>query len=150
MRGSRWTREEAATLQELGGTRLAEVAARTGRTLKAVKRRWDQVRPHVPAPAAFAKPPAALAVDTELARQIPGAASRPALEPIDLAPPPAALPRATPIAPARSCQWPEGDPGTPGFRLCRATSLVPGRPYCAAHCARAYRAAGIHDQEAAA
>jgi len=35
------------------------------------------------------------------------------------------------------CNWPEGEPGTEDFRFCGQQSLE-GRPYCAAHCARAY------------
>nr|WP_319806368.1 GcrA family cell cycle regulator [Candidatus Kirkpatrickella diaphorinae] len=36
-----------------------------------------------------------------------------------------------------SCCWPFGDPGTPEFRFCGAKP-VPGKPYCAEHCAVAY------------
>lgn len=36
-----------------------------------------------------------------------------------------------------SCCWPNGDPGTPGFHFCGAKP-VPGKPYCAEHCAVAY------------
>lgn len=39
------------------------------------------------------------------------------------------------------CQWPHGDPKQPGFHYCHAEA-VPGRPYCAEHCARAYRKPG--------
>lgn len=35
------------------------------------------------------------------------------------------------------CRWPVGDPGTPAFFFCGATPR-PEKPYCAAHCARAY------------
>ncbi|GBQ89711.1 GcrA family cell cycle regulator [Asaia krungthepensis] len=36
-----------------------------------------------------------------------------------------------------ACCWPNGDPGTPGFHFCGAKP-VPGKPYCAEHCAIAY------------
>ena len=36
------------------------------------------------------------------------------------------------------CQWPIGDPGTPGFKFCYADA-VSGRPYCEEHCNVAYR-----------
>lgn len=36
-----------------------------------------------------------------------------------------------------SCCWPFGDPGTPEFKFCGAKP-VPGKPYCAEHCAVAY------------
>ncbi len=35
------------------------------------------------------------------------------------------------------CNWPEGEPGSEDFRFCGQPS-VEGKPYCAAHCARAY------------
>ena len=38
---------------------------------------------------------------------------------------------------AGMCSWPEGDPGTPGFRFC-GKPAVRNKPYCLAHCARAY------------
>lgn len=35
------------------------------------------------------------------------------------------------------CCWPIGEPGTPEFRFCGEETL-PGKPYCAEHCATAY------------
>ena len=35
------------------------------------------------------------------------------------------------------CLWPIGDPGDPDFHFCEGPA-VPGKPYCAEHCARAY------------
>lgn len=35
------------------------------------------------------------------------------------------------------CVWPEGEPGSEEFHFCGAEA-VEGKPYCAAHCARAY------------
>ena len=37
----------------------------------------------------------------------------------------------------RACQFPIGDPRKPSFHFCNAAS-VPGKPYCADHCAIAY------------
>ena len=37
-----------------------------------------------------------------------------------------------------SCRWPVGDPVSAGFFFCGAQA-VRNKPYCAAHCARAYR-----------
>jgi len=38
----------------------------------------------------------------------------------------------------RTCRWPEGDPASPDFRFCGASSEV-GVPYCQYHCAVAYQ-----------
>jgi len=38
---------------------------------------------------------------------------------------------------ARSCCWPIGEPGTPGFRFCTAEAMS-SKPYCAEHAAVAY------------
>lgn len=38
---------------------------------------------------------------------------------------------------ARSCCWPIGEPGTPGFRFCTAEA-VNAKPYCGEHAAVAY------------
>lgn len=35
------------------------------------------------------------------------------------------------------CRWPVGEPGAEGFGHCGA-QIVPDRPYCGPHCARAY------------
>ena len=40
--------------------------------------------------------------------------------------------------PPKTCQWPLGHPGQDGFRFCGG-KVVPGKPYCAAHCEVAYR-----------
>ncbi len=39
-----------------------------------------------------------------------------------------------------TCRWPIGDPASPHFGFCGAEPSA-GKPYCAAHCARAYRPA---------
>ncbi len=38
---------------------------------------------------------------------------------------------------AQSCVWPIGDPGDSNFHFCEAEA-VPGKPYCAEHCDKAY------------
>ena len=38
---------------------------------------------------------------------------------------------------AGMCSWPHGHPGTKEFHFC-GQSAVEGKPYCAAHCAKAY------------
>ncbi|MGA7489043.1 MAG: GcrA family cell cycle regulator [Xanthobacteraceae bacterium] len=37
-----------------------------------------------------------------------------------------------------TCRWPIGDPASPHFSFCGAEPSA-GKPYCTAHCARAYR-----------
>lgn len=44
---------------------------------------------------------------------------------------------------AHACRWPIGTPRAPGFRFCEDPAVVPGRPYCAAHCAKAYVTAHV-------
>jgi len=39
---------------------------------------------------------------------------------------------------SRTCRWPVGDPSCADFFFC-GTEPFPGKPYCGAHCARAYR-----------
>ncbi|WP_420349189.1 GcrA family cell cycle regulator [Pelagibius sp.] len=58
------------------------------------------------------------------------------------APAPAEVRRQAPIArrtggKGPNCLWPIGDPGDADFHFCGAPA-VPGKPYCAEHCARAY------------
>ena len=50
-------------------------------------------------------------------------------------PPPPVRPRR--IARGSTCLWPIGDPGDDDFRFCNEP-VVEGKPYCAAHCAKAY------------
>jgi len=40
----------------------------------------------------------------------------------------------------RACRWPVGDPSRADFFFCGGEAF-PGKPYCVAHCARAYRPA---------
>ncbi|MBM3585088.1 MAG: global cell cycle regulator GcrA-like protein [Alphaproteobacteria bacterium] len=62
-----------------------------------------------------------------------GLAARPS--PIRIRP---ELPAAAPVFGGRTCAWPIGDPGQADFRFC-GDRAVAGRPYCAVHCAQAYR-----------
>lgn len=39
-----------------------------------------------------------------------------------------------------TCSWPTGDPKTDNFSFC-GEQVEPGRPYCTAHCAKAYTTA---------
>ncbi len=58
--------------------------------------------------------------------------------------PPKPKPKPEPVlhtpgaARAHACRWPIGTPRTPSFRFCEDPAVVPGKPYCLAHCAKAY------------
>ena len=68
----------------------------------------------------------------------------------------AAAPRPVAAAPTRraaargvkTCLWPIGDPGARDFHFCDA-EVVPGKSYCAEHCAQAYITKTRADSEAA-
>ena len=49
---------------------------------------------------------------------------------------------------AGMCSFPLGDPGDPGFTFCGEPAL-PGKPYCAYHCAIAYVGAPKERKQAA-
>ena len=46
------------------------------------------------------------------------------------------------------CLWPIGDPGDANFHFC-GKPIVPGKPYCADHCAKAYIVRSRSDTRAA-
>lgn len=69
-------------------------------------------------------------------------ASNKSSEPVRMAPPPPSVPITADMVKMEEltsgmCNWPEGEPGTDDFRFC-GQQVVEGKPYCAAHCARAY------------
>ncbi len=80
-----------------------------------------------------------------LATQLPPAPERTARA-IYAAPRPAPEPVVVPIPTGRvvECSWPLGEPKTRAFRYCDVPS-VPGKSFCAEHCARAYQK--THRQE---
>lgn len=82
----------------------------------------------------MAAPAAPLPVRAEARRPEP---REPRLTEVAAAPKPSHVLRPFARASARSCCWPIGEPGTPGFRFCTAESLN-GKPYCAEHAAVAY------------
>ncbi len=52
----------------------------------------------------------------------------------------------TQFARERTCQWPSGDPLKPGFHFC-GKQIDGSKPYCKAHCLRAYRRLTIVEAE---
>ncbi len=77
---------------------------------------------------------------------------QPAPAPIAIAPvavPRPAVVRSFPrLGPVRSCCWPIGEPGQPGFRFCASEALT-GKPYCPEHAAVAYVKARDRREDAA-
>jgi GcrA cell cycle regulator len=79
---------------------------------------------------------------------------QPAPAPAAVAAPPVVTPRPAVVrsfprlGPVRSCCWPIGEPGQPGFRFCSAEALT-GKPYCAEHAAIAYVKARDRREDAA-
>ncbi|MDB5368615.1 MAG: GcrA cell cycle regulator [Roseomonas sp.] len=75
--------------------------------------------------------------------RVPAPAASPARPAVPLArkPTPIPLPNAVvrpfPRSSSRTCCWPIGEPGTPGFRFC-TTDALGTKPYCAEHAALAY------------
>lgn len=103
----------------------------------AAHKKATEVKKEAPA-ARQARPTKVVASPKATPRAAPASASRPAPPERKMAPPRRvreAMDRGTRRGP--SCQWPHGDPGTPGFRFCGAKPLM-GKPYCAEHAAVAY------------
>jgi len=94
-----------------------------------------------PQPVAAQPPPAPRPAPAPVAPRPapPPVAAAPARKPAP--PPPArampAVVRPFPRSTSRSCCWPIGEPGTPGFRFCTAEAMGT-KPYCAEHAAIAY------------
>lgn len=76
--------------------------------------------------------------------------ARNTLAQLGVAPAPEPPPPAPPPPPRRgSCQWPIGEPRTPGFRVCGQPLCSHTRmPYCAQHAARARRPTSKPDDAA--
>lgn len=149
-----WTEAKKTQLRALAaeGHSYATIASMLGATKNAVVGQAHRLKlPARPSPIAVrgprpvkAKPPAAGRITLPalpttgvvLAAQVKAAGA------LELAARGVAAPK-QPAPPARHvsgrrCCWPLGDPRSAGFRFCDAAGVVPGKPYCAAHCARAY------------
>ncbi|MCW8835412.1 MAG: GcrA family cell cycle regulator [Rhodospirillales bacterium] len=154
-----WTPERIETLTELWGQGLsaAEIGARLGITKNAVVGKVHRL--------ALPKRPSPIKRERPAGKAAPKAATKPAAKaakpartsapsaPAETAKPTAAR-KPAPVAksPAKAvpgqvitlnslksgmCAWPSGDPGTEEFHFC-GEKIVPGKPYCADHCAKAY------------
>jgi GcrA cell cycle regulator len=81
---------------------------------------------------------------------LPAMVASPVAAPRAIAPaPPPPVVRAFPrLSATRSCCWPIGEPGQPGFRFCVSDSIL-GKPYCPEHAAVAYVKARDRREDAA-
>jgi GcrA cell cycle regulator len=164
-----WTAETIERLRALWaeGHSTAEIGRRMGITKNAVVGKAHRLNlPARPSPirreligevrVAAPKPvrPVAVAPRQTLAvapRQTLAVAPVPAPRPA-AAPAPAPAPSVVRPFPrllaARTCCWPIGEPGQPGFRFCTAEAMSP-KPYCAEHAALAYVKARDRREDAA-
>jgi GcrA cell cycle regulator len=100
--------------------------------------------PRAPRPAAAPRSTLGTTASNTVA---PASISPPAMVAAVQAAPPVlrAFPR---LGAQRSCCWPIGEPGTPGFRFCSAEAFG-GKPYCQEHAAVAYVRARDRREDAA-
>ncbi|MGG5821243.1 GcrA family cell cycle regulator [Falsiroseomonas sp. HW251] len=72
-----------------------------------------------------------------------------AVAPVASPPPQPAVVRSFPrLSATRSCCWPIGEPGKPGFRFCSSDAIM-GKPYCPEHASVAYVKARDRREDAA-
>lgn len=152
-----WTAEAIERLRALWaeGHSTAEIGRRMGISKNAVVGKAHRLNlPARPSP---------------IRREAVGAAPRPQIarpvRPAGIPPrstlpqPAAAVPVAAPVASpvvrtfprlsaAKSCCWPIGEPGQPGFRFCTAAAIA-SKPYCPEHAAVAYVKARDRREDAA-
>jgi GcrA cell cycle regulator len=146
-----WTNERVEELRRLWGqgqtaSRIAELlggitrnavigkAHRLGLCGRPSPIRREEGAPRREAAQRLSPPPIAERAILESGPAMPRMAEPPAPPPLPAAP--GAQPKTA--HGARSCSWPVGDPKQAGFHFC-GDEAVPGRPYCAAHCAQAYQ-----------
>lgn len=153
-----WTEDERQELRDLwsAGHSTNAIALRLGRSKNSVVSQVHGLElDGRPSPIRRRKSSTALAAQKPVKRPtlpaLPSvAAPVPAVVPVQVTPKvvaPVVQPAPTPVVAAppspfvsrrvAECCWPIGEPGTKSFRYCDDTA-VPGRPYCRAHCDRAY------------
>ncbi|WP_137126002.1 GcrA family cell cycle regulator [Roseomonas sp. HF4] len=146
-----WTAEAIERLKALWteGHSTAEIGRRMGISKNAVVGKAHRLnlsarpspirRDATPRPAPAARParPALVPMQRLVSAPPPRPAAAPAPAPVAVAPVVRSFPAARPRMGARSCCWPLGEPGTPGFHFCGADPMA-GKPYCTEHAALAY------------
>jgi GcrA cell cycle regulator len=123
-----WTDERIAELTRLwqAGHSASEIGKRLGVSKNAVVGKAHRLKlPGRPSPIKH----------TEAPRTQPPKRKQAAAKPRVQAPPPRA--RVEDGRGGPGCLWPIGDPGDTDFHFC-GEQVVPGKPYCADHAARAY------------
>ena len=126
-----WTPERTETLTGLWkeGLSTAEIGRRLGVTKNAVVGKVHRLGlPKRQSPIAAKTAPAATAAPAKPAVPKP-AGPKPQVHKAEVV-------RLEGLRPGM-CSWPIGEPGTESFHFCGGTA-VPGKPYCAEHCAKAY------------
>ena len=147
--GMDWTDQTVAILRLLWseGHSTAEIGRRMDTTKNAIVGKAHRLKlPARPSPIRAVSPQRPKST-ARIKPSVPAlAALLPAVSPfVELPPVPVPTPEPPPVRPAplaatrrpSTCQWPIGEPGRTGFRLCGDESVA-GRPYCSAHCGRAY------------
>jgi len=147
-----WTAEAIERLRALWaeGHSTAEIGRRMGISKNAVVGKAHRLnlsarpspirRDATPRPAPAPRPvrQAPMPMQRLVAVQPPRPAPAPPPAPVAAAAPVLrSFPAARPRLGARSCCWPLGEPGTPGFHFCGAEPMA-GKPYCTEHAALAY------------
>jgi GcrA cell cycle regulator len=156
-----WTAEAIERLRALWaeGHSTAEIGRRMGISKNAVvgkahrlnlPARPSPIRREAPGAAprpAVARPvrPAGVAPRTTLPQPV---AAPVAAAPVAAAPQPVVVRPFPRLSAAKSCCWPIGEPGQPGFRFCTSEAMG-GKPYCAEHAAVAYVKARDRREDAA-
>ncbi len=158
-----WTEERIEELTRLweAGRSASQIGQVLGMSKNAVIGKAHRLKlPARPSPirAASASPrPATRTTPRPVLRQRPprSGKARPHLESVAMVAPAAqqAPPRIAPRhvrrrADGHGCLWPIGDPGDTDFHFC-GDEAVPGKPYCDAHCAKAYIVKNRQGSEAA-
>lgn len=144
-----WTAEAIERLKALWaeGHSTAEIGRRMGISKNAVVGKAHRLnlsarpspirRDATPRPVPAARPARPALVPMQRLVATPPPRPAPAPAPVAVAPVVRSFPAARARIGARSCCWPIGEPGTPGFHFCGADPMA-GKPYCTEHAALAY------------
>ncbi len=143
-----WTDQAVSTLHSswADGHSTAEIGRRMGITKNAVAGKAHRLKlAGRPSPMG-SKPSTVAKIKRGTQRSGRSRETRPVVAAAALSPAPptspaparvAARPAPLALSSRACCQWPIGEPGSAGFHLCDEPALA-SRPYCEAHCRKAY------------